>query len=228
MSETTNLSVRVGVNTKDWLIQPRLDDPNIPFETGQKWYLEELKGREFRIASPSFFQVNTLQAEWMIGLVGDYLCLNGEETLVDAYAGVGTFASVLASRAKKVIAIEESSSAVDDGKSISVDVNNLEFIVGRTEDVLKNLGVPVDALILDPPRVGCHPDALNAVIKIRPSRVVYVSCDPLSLARDLAILVKGGYEVIEVKPVDMFPQTYHTECVANLRYVDESAHLMSS
>lgn len=228
VSETTNLSVRVGVNTKDWLIQPRLDDPNIPFETGQKWYLEELKGREFRIASPSFFQVNTLQAEWMIGLVGDYLCLNGEETLVDAYAGVGTFASVLASRAKKVIAIEESSSAVDDGKSISVDVNNLEFIVGRTEDVLKNLGVPVDALILDPPRVGCHPDALNAVIKIRPSRVVYVSCDPLSLARDLAILVKGGYEVTEVKPVDMFPQTYHTECVANLRYVDESALLMSS
>ena len=66
------------------------------------------------------------------------------------------------------------------------------------------------------------------MIKIRPSRVVYVSCDPLSLARDLAILVKGGYEVIEVKPVDMFPQTYHTECVANLRYVDESAHLMSS
>ena len=228
VSETTNLSVRVGINTKDRLIQPTLDAPNIPFQTGQKWYIEKVKGRKFRIASPSFFQVNTLQAEWMIDLVGDYLSLNREDTLVDAYAGVGTFASILASRAGKVIAIEESSSAVDDGEAVSVDVNNLEFIVGRTENVLNSLRISVDALILDPPRVGCHPEALNAVIKIRPSRLVYVSCDPSSLARDLDILAKGGYEVIEIQPVDMFPQTYHIECVANLRYAGESNRSMSS
>ena len=111
-SETTNLSVRVGINTGDYLIQPKLSNPNLNFDTGQKWYKENMLNREFRVASPSFFQVNTKQAEFMINLVGDRLNLNGEEILVDAYAGVGVFASLLSDRVRKVLAIEDSQAAV--------------------------------------------------------------------------------------------------------------------
>ena len=113
-SETTNLSIRVGANTDDYLIQPELSGPDIDFETGQKWYVENMLNREFRVASPSFFQVNTRQAEFMINLVGDKLGLNGDEILVDAYAGVGVFASLLSDRVRKVIAVEESQAAVKD------------------------------------------------------------------------------------------------------------------
>ena len=216
VSETTNLSVRVGVNTGDRLIQPTLSAPDIPFASGQKWYTEKLKGRTFRVASPSFFQVNTPQSETLIDLVSEYLALTKEQILVDAYAGVGTFASILAPNVKKVFAIEESASAVMDASSALSDVQNIEFLLGKTEKVLADIAEDIDALILDPPRVGCHPDTLKAVIERRPPRVAYVSCDPLSLARDLDILVKGNYRVINVQPVDMFPQTYHVECVVTL------------
>ena len=103
-----------------------------------------------------------------------------------------------------------------DASSALSDVQNIEFLLGKTEKVLPDIAEDIDALILDPPRVGCHPDTLKAVIERRPPRVAYVSCDPLSLARDLDILVKGNYRVINVQPVDMFPQTYHVECVVTL------------
>ena len=214
--ETTNLSVRVGISTGDKLIQPTLKSSLISTITGQKWYLEEIKGRTFRVASPSFFQVNTKQAENLIDLVGDSLNVSDIDVLVDAYAGVGIFASTLARRAKKVIAIEESHSAVEDASEACADIENLEYIEGKTEDVLSELEDDVDALILDPPRVGCHPAALEAVLNKKPQKIAYVSCDPESLARDLDILVIGGYTVQGISPVDMFPQTYHVECVATL------------
>ena len=216
VSETTNLSVRVGANTGDRLIQPTLHAPEVPFLSGQKWYTENLKGRTFRVASPSFFQVNTPQSETLIDLVSEHLALTKEQILVDAYAGVGTFAAILASSVKKVFAIEESASAVSDAASALSDVENLEFLLGKTEKVLGEIDDDIDALILDPPRIGCHVDTLKAVIDSRPLRVAYVSCDPSSLARDLDILVKGNYRVMNVQPVDMFPQTYHVECVASL------------
>jgi len=216
VSETTNLSVRVGINTGDRLIQPTLSALDIPFSSGQKWYTERLKGRIFQVASPSFFQVNTPQSETLIDLVSEYLALNKEQTLVDAYAGVGTFAAILAPSVKKVYAIEESVSAVNDASSALSDVKNIEFLLGKTEKVLCTIIDDIDALILDPPRAGCHPDTLKAVIEKQPLRIAYVSCDPSSLARDLDILVKGNYRVTKIQPVDMFPQTYHVECVATL------------
>ena len=214
--ETTNLSVRVGISTGDKLIQPALKSSLIPVVTGQKWYLEEIKGRTFRVSSPSFFQVNTRQAENLIDLVGNCLEVSKDDLLVDAYAGVGIFASILANRVKRVIAIEESHSAVEDASEACVDIGNLQYIEGKTEDVLSEIEENIDALILDPPRVGCHPSALEAVLKKRPKKVAYVSCDPKSLARDLDILVRGGYSLQDIYPVDMFPQTYHVECVAAL------------
>jgi len=136
---------------------------------------------------------------------------------VDAYAGVGIFAATLAKRVKKVIAIEESHSAVEDASEVCGDIQNLRYIEGRTEDVLFEVRDNIDALILDPPRVGCHPSALEAVLNKRPKKIAYVSCDPQSLARDLDILARGGYTIQSISPVDMFPQTYHVECVAALK-----------
>ena len=215
-SETTNLSIRVGANTDDYLIQPELSGPDIDFETGQKWYVENMLNREFRVASPSFFQVNTRQAEFMINLVGDKLGLNGDEILVDAYAGVGVFASLLSDRVRKVIAVEESQAAVKDALFGLNDLQNVHYIQGKTEDILEELEEKIDVIILDPPRTGCHPQAIASVLSAEPNQIAYVSCDPPSLARDLDMLVQGGYQIDSVVPIDMFPQTYHTECVATL------------
>ena len=216
--ETTGLSIRYGVNTGDWLIQPTLHNEEIGLATGQTHYREELSGRPFRIASPSFFQVNTKQAEQLVDLVRSRLELEGEELLVDAYAGVGTFAVLLAPFVRQVIAIEESASAVEDAAVNALGIGNLEYVEGKTENVLDALDHSPDAVILDPPRAGCHPDALEAVIRQAPSRLVYVSCDPATLARDLRLLVRGGFRVERLEPVDMFPHTYHVECVATLSH----------
>ena len=215
-AETTQLSVRYGFNTGEWLIQPTMHNPDIPLPTGQTHYWEQMHDRRLRIASPSFAQVNTPQAEQLATLVGERLQLSGSEFLVDAYAGVGTFAVLLADFARRVVAIEESSAAVDDAAVNIEGITNLEFVCSRTEDYLDSLGEPPDAVILDPPRVGCHPATLDAIIRRKPKRTVYVSCDPDSLARDLAYLAAGGFTIISVEPMDMFPQTYHTECVATL------------
>ena len=215
-AETTQLSVRYGVNTGDWLIQPTMHNPDIPLPTGQSHYWERLHSHRLRIASPSFAQVNTPQAENLANLVRKRLQLDGTGLLVDAYAGVGTFAVLLAGSAGRVIAIEESSAAVKDAAVNIEGIENLEFVCSKTEDYLDSLDEPADAIILDPPRVGCHPATLDAIIRRPPDRVVYVSCDPDTLARDLAYLVAGGFAVTSVEPMDMFPQTYHTECVATL------------
>lgn len=214
--ETTQLSIRYGVNTGEWLIQPTMKNPDINLVTGQTHYAEKVLGHAFRIASPSFAQVNTPQAERMALLVRDRLELDGSELLVDAYAGVGTFAVLLAGSVRRVIAIEESSAAVKDAAANIEGIDNLKYVEGKTEEVLDTLEETPDVVVLDPPRVGCHPDTLDALIRRTPRRVVYVSCDPESLARDLSILVQGGFRVESVEPVDMFPQTHHIECVATL------------
>lgn len=215
-AETTQLSIRCGINTGDYLIQPRLRNPDVPLETGQTHYSESLLGNRFRVASPSFFQVNTRQAERMAGLVRSKLGLDGSGTLVDAYAGVGTFAVLMAPFASQVIAIEDSSAAVEDAEVNTTGSPNIRFMLGKTEDVLGQLEERPDAVIMDPPRKGCHPQALEALKKAAPARVVYVSCDPATLARDLKVLCDGTFQLVSVQPVDMFPQTHHLECVAIL------------
>lgn len=219
VAETTQLSVRYGVNTGEWLIQPSMKSKEIPMPTGQTHYRERLGGRSFRIASPSFFQVNTAQAEALGNLLKDRLRLTGTETVIDAYAGVGTFAALLAPHAGRVIAIEESAAAVRDAAINIGGLDNVEFVEAKTEDAMSGLAYPPDAVILDPPRVGCHPDAIAATVASGAARVAYVSCDPVSLARDLALLIAGGYRVARVEPLDMFPQTHHVECVATLERV---------
>lgn len=221
-AETTNMSLRVGANTGDLLVQPTFQNPEIRTPSGQTHYVEEMMGRELRVASPSFFQVNTAQAESLIRLVRDGLELDESVVLVDAYAGVGVFAILLAPYVARAIAIEESASAVQDGKLNAKGLDNVEFVQLKTEEALVDLqeicGLPdvPEAVILDPPRTGCHPQAIESLLRLRPDKVAYVSCDPPSLARDLDALVEGGYEVGSVQPVDMFPQTYHVESVTIL------------
>ena len=215
-AETTQLSVRYGVNTGQWLVQPRLVDPGVTFPTGQKHYEEALLGRSFRVASPSFFQVNTPQAEAMVRLVERELGSTGADLLVDAYAGVATFAVLLAPSYRRVVAIEESAAAVRDGEANAAGLSNVTFRQGRTETVLASLEETPDAVILDPPRAGCHPRAIEALNRLVPPRVVYVSCEPETLARDLALLTAGPYRVEQVQPIDLFPQTHHIECIATL------------
>jgi 23S rRNA (uracil1939-C5)-methyltransferase len=216
--ETTQLSIRYGVNTGTFLIQPALKRLQLPLKTGQRYYEEALRGRRFRVSAPSFFQVNTMQAERMAWLVQERLALTGQELVVDAYAGVGTFAVLLAPFASKVIAIEDSASAVQDAQANIEGVPNVELAQARTEEMLGSLPRAPDALVLDPPRAGCHPRALHTLLANPPRRIVYVSCDPYALARDLRVLLRGPFTLEEVQPIDLFPQTHHIECLATLSY----------
>jgi 23S rRNA (uracil1939-C5)-methyltransferase len=234
------VSIRVGANTGQLLVNPLL--PEVPeLESGQPFLEEELLGRRFRLQPSSFFQVNTRRerrplpgaigtawlplpddgvsmAELLALLVIDRVQPEPDHVVVDAYSGVGTFALLLAPLVGEVIGIEEARTAVRDATHNARDLPNARFIQGRTETVLPALELarPPDAVVLDPARVGCHPDVLHALLSVKPRRIVYVSCDPSTLARDLRILVDGGYTLDDVQPLDMFPQTYHVECIATL------------
>ncbi|MFL2763774.1 MAG: class I SAM-dependent RNA methyltransferase [Dehalococcoidia bacterium] len=215
VQETSQMSIRYGTNSNDWLIQPKLNSNQINLPTGQSHYTEKLFDKTFRIGSPSFFQVNTTQAEKLISLVISKLNTN-TNLIIDAYAGVGTFAITLSEFAKNIIAIEESKSALKDAIENINNIENIEFIQGKTEDILASLDLQVDTLILDPPRAGCHVDTLKGIINNPPEKIIYVSCDPKTLMRDLELLTQSNFKLISLDPIDMFPQTHHVECVATL------------
>jgi 23S rRNA (uracil1939-C5)-methyltransferase len=183
---------------------------------GDSYYHELLNQRIWQVSGPSFFQVNTPQAEVLVKSVSERMPFTGMETLIDAYCGVGTFALSLAARAKRVIGIEESPWAIQDAQKNRLPAEEVEFFTGTTEELLSGLVADESTVILDPPRAGCERSVLETLIQHKVQRVVYVSCDPATLARDLAFLAHAGFQIGDVQPIDMFPQTYHIECVVSI------------
>ena len=214
----TQMAIRAGSNTDSMLIQPRMNLSHIGLVTGEQHYEEEVRGFRFRVAASSFFQVNTSQLSRAIDEVRDLLELDGIEVMVDAYCGVGVFTVLLAPYVRKIVGIEESVSAIEDAGLNSKDILNIEFVEGKTEHILNTLNQHIDVLLLDPPRVGCHPDVLDSVIKLKPEKVLMISCEPEAMARDLNLLCSTGiYSLETIRPVDMFPQTRHVETISMLR-----------
>jgi 23S rRNA (uracil1939-C5)-methyltransferase len=219
MEGHTQMSIRVGSNTDSMLVQPRMNISGLSLVTGEQHYEEEVRGSRFRVAASSFFQVNTGQLSRAVDEVRELLDLDGSEVMVDAYCGVGVFAVLISPYVKRVIGIEESASAIEDAGLSMNGATNVEFIEGKAEHVLAEWSDAdeVDVLLLDPPRVGCHPDVLESVKKLKPKKVLMVSCEPQAMARDLDLLCDGGmYRLETLRPVDMFPQTRHVETISML------------
>jgi len=189
--------------------------PTVSHQVSNEAVYYNIKNRKFRCSAGSFFQVNLAQAEKLVELVLERLNLQGDEHILDLYSGVGLFTSFLAEQAKSVSAVELFEPAVEDAQVNLNDYANIDLYVGKIESVLPRLKPNYDAAVVDPPRAGMDAPALEALIKIQPRQIVYVSCDPATLARDAKRLTAAGYTLHDVQPVDMFPQTYHIECVAH-------------
>ena len=188
---------------------------------GRDHIRESLGGLTFQVSAGSFFQTNTAQAERLFGLVLDAAALTGEETVLDLYAGTGAISLLLARRCRRVFGIEVAPAAVADAvRNAEINgITNCTFLAGEVRFVLPELisrGVSADVAVCDPPRAGFHPKALAALATLAPGRIVYVSCNPATLARDVGDLARSGYRVEWVQPVDMFPHTPHIEVVAHL------------
>jgi len=180
-------------------------------------FIRDKVGRfEFKISANSFFQTNTLGAEILYKKVREYAGLSGKEHVVDLYCGAGTISIFLADSARELVGIEVSKSAVQDAEANCRDngISNCRFILGDIKDCLEQVKKP-DVMIIDPPRAGMHKDVIKQILDMSPARIVYVSCNPATMARDLG-MIKDDYSVLEVQPVDMFPHTYHIESVARL------------
>jgi 23S rRNA (uracil1939-C5)-methyltransferase len=196
--------------------------PNSRLLAGQDHITETLADLEFRVGLRSFFQVNPPQAERLYAAVAEFAALQGTEIVIDAYAGTGTIALYLARQASEVIGIESNVDAVSDA-IVNIDANlvgNCTMELGEVETVLPRLlaqGVTPDVAVLDPPRAGCDPAVLQALIAAGVGRIAYASCAPSTFARDARLLREAGYTLTGVQPVDMFPQTYHVELAAGFR-----------
>jgi len=188
---------------------------------GRDHVREQVGGLTFQISANSFFQTNTVQAERLFELVLQSTELGGGETVIDLYSGTGAISLLLARRCRRVYGIEVAQAAVDDAalNAATNSIDNCTFLAGEVRFVLPALiakGVSAEVVVADPPRAGFHPKALHALLQLAPSRIVYVSCNPSTLARDVGELVRGGYRLRWVQPVDMFPHTPHIEAVARL------------
>ncbi|MGE0228570.1 MAG: class I SAM-dependent RNA methyltransferase [Dehalococcoidia bacterium] len=222
--QTAQLSVRVGEHTGDVLVQPKLrwrPSRGAPLASGQQHYTEQLRDVTYRVSSPAFFQVNTRQAEVLVDLVVSRVVEARPRVAVDAYAGVGTFAAMLADHVDRVVTIEWSAAAGDDGEVNLARFPNVTRLVGSVEDVLPTLDPGPDVVVVDPPRIGLQRSVVDTILASKTRRLVYVSCDPSTLSRDLRLFVDGGLDLVEVQPLDMFPHTQHIECVTVLdRHAD--------
>ncbi len=196
-------------------------DQDVVLYKGRDYILEEMEGLKFSINAKSFYQTNSDQAYELYKITRDFAGLTGEELVYDLYTGTGTIAQFVSKNAKKVIGVEAVPEAIEDAKINATrnEINNCEFFVGDMKNVFNDEFIAThghpDVIITDPPRDGMHKDVVAQILKIAPKRVVYVSCNSATQARDLA-LMDEQYKVSKVRPVDMFPQTHHVENVVLL------------
>ncbi len=185
---------------------------------GKDYIIEELLGLKFKINPFAFFQTNTKGAEKLYSIVRDFIGESEDKVVFDLYCGTGTIGQIVAPKAKKVVGIELIEEAVEAAKENAKinGLNNCEFIAGDVAVTIKNVTEKPDIIILDPPRPGVHPVALDYVIKFDAKEIIYVSCNPKTLAVDLEVLTANGYKVEKVKVMDMFPHTPHVESVVKL------------
>ncbi|MHB8125393.1 MAG: 23S rRNA (uracil(1939)-C(5))-methyltransferase RlmD [Desulfitobacteriaceae bacterium] len=187
---------------------------------GDEVFSQTILDMTFKVSPISFLQVNPIQTEVLYKHVLDWADLTGEETVWDLYSGIGTLALTLAPKAKKVTGIEENPFAVEDAIQNAVRNNvigHVEFLKGKVESRMIKLTEKPDIVVVDPPRSGIHPVVVQRLLELKPRRIIYVSCDPGTLARDLGMLTQGGYSVECVQPVDMFPWTQHVETIILLQ-----------
>ncbi len=196
----------------------------------EKGFAPTEKGITFAISPLSFYQVNPVQTEKLYSLALSFAGLTGAEAVWDLYCGIGTISLFLAGNAKKVYGVEVIPQAIEDARVNATrnGITNAEFFVGKAEEVLpekyEKEGIYADVIVVDPPRKGCDEDCLATMLQMAPERIVYVSCDSATLARDLKYLCQGGYEIKRIRPVDMFPMTVHVETVCLLSKLHEAKH----
>ncbi len=212
--------INIGLNINSRKTNVILGEENVSLFEKEKFY-DRIGDFKFDISANSFFQINKFQTKNLYDTVVKYANVSKDDTVIDAYCGVGTIGMYISENAKKIYGIEVVGKAIKDAKNnaVSNNINNIEFLKGKTEEVLPKMledGIKADVIIVDPPRKGCTPDLLEAIATADVKRIVYVSCNVATLARDLKILNTLGYEVEEVQPVDMFPRTFHVEVVACL------------
>ncbi|MBI3591439.1 MAG: 23S rRNA (uracil(1939)-C(5))-methyltransferase RlmD [Candidatus Melainabacteria bacterium] len=187
---------------------------------GRSYIFEKINDLKFKISATSFFQVNTAQAVKLLNILENYAGLTGQETILDAYCGVGLISIFLAKNAKKVLGIEEIKQSIDDAvfSMKENNIKNIAFVNGKVENKIEEAlsEEKADVVVLDPPRIGCNKKVLEAIAEKNLKKIIYVSCNPTTLARDLEILNLKNYKIKSIQPVDMFPHSYHVECVVLL------------
>ena len=218
--EITSLLYVVNLKAND-----TITDQEIITHSGRDYIEEEMEGLRFRVGPKSFYQTNSRQAYELYKVAREFAGLTGSELVYDLYTGTGTIANFVSRQARHVIGIEYVPEAIEDAKINSAvnGIDNTEFYAGDMKDVLTDEfiaehGRP-DVMIVDPPRAGMHADVVQVILNASPRRLVYVSCNPATQARDLALL-DSKYRVTAVQPVDMFPHTHHVENVVKLELRD--------
>lgn len=211
-------SVVLNVNRKDTNVILGEEDIIV---WGQDYIEDRVEGIKFRISPKSFYQVNSKQMINLYDKVLEYASLSGNEVVFDLYCGIGSITLMLARKARYVYGVEVVEAAVDNARrnAVANGMDNVEFVQGKAEEVIPHMyddGIRADVVVVDPPRKGCDRVLLDTVVAMKPKRIVYVSCNPATLARDVRILCEEGYLVDRIRPVDMFPMTMHVETVVIL------------
>ncbi len=207
-SETPELEIEAGISIA------HVYEGNAVVLVGSDHILMSILGRDFKVSAASFFQVNTVMAGKMVEHLLANLPISQSTTLIDVYCGVGLFSAFLAPKCGRVIGIESSESACEDFAVNLDEFDNVELYEDEAEAVIPHLEAKPDIVLVDPPRAGLDKAVVDGILKLGPSLIAYVSCDPSTLARDAARLINGGYKLKEVTPFDLFPQTYHIESIS--------------